>query len=234
MKQGTMHNQESFLNTISKNLGRERRTEGVERPRYKQQPQHDVLKGAATDELIEVLKTQCQEIHTDLLETNLEHLEETILQAMGDYGADRAVAWDDPRFEEYGLSRFLQRPDMTIWGSAPDEENIKISERADVGITFSDYTLAESGTVVLMNGGGKGQSVSLLPTYYIALIPTSTLVPRITQATEAIHQRVEAGERIPSCINFVTGPSNSADIEMNLVVGVHGPVRACYILIHDC
>lgn len=233
MRQGTLQNRESFLNNIAKKLGRERRTSRVERPSYQKQPQWDIMADYTTDQLVDVLKEQCSAIHTDVKETNIDGLPTMIDRVMKEYGAEKASIWDDPRFVEYGLMSFIERPDVSIWGSVPDEDDIKITEQADVGITFSDYTLAESGTVVLMNGGGKGQSVSLLPTYYIALIPLSTIVPRMSQVSKKIHEEAQAGNRVPSCINFISGPSNSADIELNLVVGVHGPVRACYILIDD-
>jgi L-lactate dehydrogenase complex protein LldG len=52
----------------------------------------------------------------------------------------------------------------------------------------------------------------------------------MTQAARVMRKK---GDGISSCVNFITGPSNSAVIEMNLVVGVHGPVHAAYIVIED-
>lgn len=96
---------------------------------------------------------------------------------------------------------------------------------------FSDVTLAESGTVTLFHNKDHGRSISLLPKTFVAIIPKSTLVPRMTQAATLIHKMQTQGEDVPSYVSFITGPSNSADIEMNLIVGVHGPVKATYIVV---
>ncbi|WP_110111638.1 lactate utilization protein C [Bacillus sp. CGMCC 1.16541] len=239
MSVGTIHNRERFLTNISKRLGRERRTEGVTRPEWKHQPQHDVYKGYSLDQLKEQLQDQCTRIHTDYVETTSVNLVSTLKKVVDVYGGGPIVTWDDPRFAEFGLSHLLgeewpnENVEVHVWDKEKGQENIVKSEKANVGITFSDMTLAESGTVVLFSGNGKGRSVSLLPATYIAIIPKSTLVPRITQAATHIHEEIQAGHEVASCVNFITGPSNSADIEMNLVVGVHGPIKATYIIVDD-
>ncbi|MEK4566681.1 lactate utilization protein C [Alkalihalobacillus sp. FSL R5-0424] len=230
-------NQETFLNEIAKNLGRPRKKEVV-RPTWKKRPQWDVLKNASQNELVAQLKDRCLAIHTQVEEATLDTLACTLDKVLNDYEASSIISWQDPRFAEYGLDSFFEQHrekghNVREWDSSDEKGNITFAEHADVGITFSDMTLAESGTVTLLHDSGKGRSVSFLPKSFIAIIPKSTLVPRISQATRMLHQKVEAGEDIPSCVNFVSGPSNSADIEMNLVVGVHGPVRACYILVDD-
>ncbi|MGM0836521.1 MAG: LutC/YkgG family protein [Bacillota bacterium] len=232
---GTIHNRDTFLSTISSSLGRQVRKEGVVRPVWQHQPQWKVLKDASQEELVEVLKKQCAHIHTDIVETPVAGLPDALKKVVDAYGGGQVITWDDSRFEEFGLREEMDSygVDVHVWDPSIGEENIVVAERSNVGITFSDQTLAESGTVVLFSGGGKGRSVSLLPATYIAIIPKSTIVPRITLAAHAIHNRVVDGEKIPSCINFISGPSNSADIEMNLVVGVHGPIKATYIVVGD-
>ncbi|WP_153733607.1 LutC/YkgG family protein [Sporosarcina obsidiansis] len=235
---GQIQNRETFLSEIATQLGREPRLH-VEKPVWKHQPQRSVLKDASTDELLEVLRNQCLQIHTDLIETTLTDLPQALDEAVKLYGGGPLSLWTDERFTEFGLSYLIDEQwpaeniEVNSWDTKLGAKNIELAEQANVGITFSDMTLAESGTVVLLSSQDKGRSVSLLPTNYIAIIPKSTLVPRITQAADLIREKIDSGEQIPSCINFITGPSNSADIEMNLVIGVHGPVKATYIVVND-
>ncbi|MBD1221026.1 LutC/YkgG family protein [Virgibacillus halodenitrificans] len=232
-----IQNRDRFLNKLANNLGRPRRTEGVKRPEWSVQPQWQVLEGCSQDELVDVLEKQCKAIHTDFKRTTIAELPQTVEETVAVYGKKIITAKDD-RNEKFGLDLLfnkLRTEDMEVheWDSTAGLENQIIAERADVGINFSDITLAESGTVTLFNNKDNGRSISLLPENFIAIIPKSTIVPRMTQAAKQIHEAHEQGHMVSPCISFISGPSNSADIEMNLIVGVHGPVRATYIVVDD-
>ena len=240
MGKGTIHNRDAFLHRIADRLGRNRRTDGVKRPEWSQRSQWNVFKDYTSEQLLDQFKKQCEAIHTDVEETTGELLPKMISDVILRYRGKKIMTWNDPRFESFGILSYLNKnlsqhgAEVQRWDEQRSrEENIRLAEKADVGITFSDITLAESGTVVLLSDKGKGRSVSLLPENYIAIIPKSTLVPRMTQAAQEIHRRIENGDSVASCVNFISGPSNSADIEMSLVVGVHGPVRVTYIIVTD-
>lgn len=238
MQAGAIQNRDSFLDNIAKQLGRERKRT-VDRPVWGYNPQHEIFKDATQDDLVAILKQQCNNIHTTYKETTTADLANVLNEVISTYEGKSIVTMDDPRIEEFGLADYLntQLPEsgrkVLVWDPTLGEENVNFSKTADVGITFSDMTLAESGTVVLFSGPKKGRSVSLLPTTFIAIVPKSTIVPRMTQAATSIHKQIEAGETVASCVNFISGPSNSADIEMVLIVGVHGPIKATYIVVSD-
>ncbi|MFJ7916951.1 MULTISPECIES: lactate utilization protein C [unclassified Lysinibacillus] len=235
---GTIENRDVFLTKIARQLGRAPKTEIV-RPTWQYNPQDRVLNDATQDELLEVLVEQCKNIHTDIVITNTANLPADLQKIVENYGGQSVITWKDERFQNYGLGTLMteQWPQEKIqlyeWNSEQPQENIRQAEKANIGITISEITLAESGTAVLFSDKDKGRSVSFLPKKSIILIPKSTIVPRMTQAARFIHEKVRRGKQIASCINFITGPSNSADIEMILIVGVHGPIKATYIVIED-
>jgi L-lactate dehydrogenase complex protein LldG len=232
-----IHNRERFLNNLAEQLDRTRRTE-VEPPVYSVYPQERVFQGATQDELVEKLEEQCKVIHTSFTRTNMDGLAETLRKVLKNYDVTKIVGANGPRIEETGLSNVYKEIqsegyDVHIWDENKGQENITFAEQAGAGIVFSDITLAESGTVTLFNDRYNGRSISLLPETFIAIVPKSTVVPRMTQASQLIHEEEKKGNPVSSCVSFITGPSNSADIEMNLIVGVHGPVKATYIIVDD-
>ncbi|OEC02183.1 hypothetical protein GY31_08840 [Lysinibacillus sphaericus] len=235
---GSIVNRDSFLSNIAKQLGRAPKTQ-LTKPVWQYQPQDRVLKDATKDELVAVLAKQCKNINTNLIVTTTENLATDLQKVVDHYGGRSVITWQDERFESYGLLPLMQTQwpqaeiQLYIWDETQPEENIRQAEKANIGITISEMTLAESGTAVLFSDKYRGRTVSFLPEKSIILMPKSTIVPRITQAARWMSQKVQNGEHIASCINFITGPSNSADIEMIPVVGVHGPIKATYIVIED-
>jgi L-lactate dehydrogenase complex protein LldG len=99
---------------------------------------------------------------------------------------------------------------------------------ADVGITSADYGIAESGTLALLAAPGQGRGVSLLPPIHIAVLRSSDIVYELSELFERVEK--ERGD-LPSALTFITGPSRTADIELVLTVGVHGPKYLHLVLV---
>lgn len=232
MAAGTITNKGVFLDTISAKLGR-KGTAPVTLPDWQHRPQHEVFKGASTGELAEAFAVSSAEKSTFVIGTDSADLLRTVQEVIAKYGGGSVVVPQDERFREFGLAEVLAAPETHVWDPELGGENIEIAKRANIGLFFSDAALAESGTIVQFNDRHIPRSISLLPTVYIAIVPQSTIVPRMTQVNQAIHASVERGETLSTCINFISGPSNSADIEMNIVIGVHGPVEAVHIVVND-
>ncbi|AWB45523.1 lactate utilization protein C [Paenibacillus sp. CAA11] len=223
----TDYQRESFLNSLASKLGRERKRV-VTRPNWERIYPQGSRKSYSTNELVTILREQCLFIHTQLIESTPEKLQQTLNDLIASYGGGPVIRSGDSRFAKYKL----EFPNSLIWEEAAGrEENIRRSALANGALVFADYALAESGTVVVESRPDQGRAMHFLPAHYIAIIEKERLVHRSTQAAADLNRRIEAGEPVGSCINLISGPSNSADIEMQLVVGVHGPLRATYVLI---
>jgi len=89
----------------------------------------------------------------------------------------------------------------------------------DVGISTAQAGIAETGTLVLDSTYERHRLVSLVPPVHIAIINASSIVETLSDALTLLQK----GKEISPAITFITGPSRTADIELTLAIGVHGP-----------
>jgi L-lactate dehydrogenase complex protein LldG len=97
-----------------------------------------------------------------------------------------------------------------------------------VSITGCFCATAETGSLVMLSGPGTEVSAVLLPETHIAVVPASRIVAGHEEAFALM--RAERGE-LPRAVNFISGPSRTADIEQTIVLGAHGPYRVHAIVV---
>jgi len=110
------------------------------------------------------------------------------------------------------ISQLLQNP-------TPDYSE------AEITVEEASGAIAETGTVVCTSAGGKTLQASLLPSHHIAVVKSENIFVDL-DAFFAAQDPI-----LPTNITFITGPSRTADIELSLVVGVHGPERLDVIVV---
>jgi L-lactate dehydrogenase complex protein LldG len=97
-----------------------------------------------------------------------------------------------------------------------------------VGITGVYCAIAETGTLMLLSGERTHPVTSLLPDTHIAVVPAARVLRSMEDGWDLL--RREHGP-LPRQVAFVSGPSRTADIEMTLVLGIHGPYRVHIIIV---
>ena len=102
---------------------------------------------------------------------------------------------------------------------------------ADVGLTGCDAVIAATGTLALEGGPGRSRLASLLPAVHVVVAREGQLVARLEDYLERKRVDGNAAYRRGSAVTLITGPSRTADIEMQIVYGAHGPLALHVILI---
>lgn len=154
-------------------------------------------------------------------------------------GSTRVVTWPPSALGADWSSALTARGltvDVMPSGAAEAAERERLraaAAAADLGLTGVDLAVAETGSLVLLSGAGRPRSTSLLPPYHLAVFDRTALVESLAQVgviLEAWHEAEPPAER-GAMISVVTGPSRTADIELTLTRGVHGPreVHAIFV-----
>ncbi|MFI5322805.1 MAG: lactate utilization protein C [Thermodesulfobacteriota bacterium] len=149
-----------------------------------------------------------------------------IMELIRDKGISSFSMWGSDYLRDLGLKNLLKSGGLKQL-EASDKNAIA---QAGIGITEVDYAIADTGTLVLLTDGNRPRSVSLLPPIHLAIVRKAKLVSDISELFIILKQTLDHTQDITSCMTFITGPSRTADIELNLTLGVHGP-KELHVLI---
>jgi L-lactate dehydrogenase complex protein LldG len=105
-----------------------------------------------------------------------------------------------------------------------------------VGLSVAFAAIAETGTLMLLSGADSPSTLNFLPDTHVVVLPAS----RVVGPMEAAWQRLREARggalsptSIPRTVNFITGPSRTADIEQKIEMGAHGPRRQHIVIVED-
>ena len=107
-------------------------------------------------------------------------------------------------------------PELEGLGVVPSATDIF---KFDVGITTAQAAIAETGTLVLDSASERHRLVSVVPPVHIAIVAASRIFATLGETLAML----QSGREVSPAITFITGPSRTADIELTLTIGVHGP-----------
>jgi L-lactate dehydrogenase complex protein LldG len=156
-----------------------------------------------------------------------------VLELLASRAASRVLAWDDAWLNCAALGAALRAAGVQLescWlPSNPEERRLRLAalDTVMVGLTGALAGLADTGSLALVSGPGRGRTASLLPPFHVAMLRVEQLYPTYAAFLAAHPQVADMGSNLV----LVTGPSRTADIEMTLTRGVHGPGEVHVVLI---
>jgi L-lactate dehydrogenase complex protein LldG len=139
-------------------------------------------------------------------------IDSTLKTLVAEQNIHKATVWNTAHLKQLVIADNLQSLGVELVSPNADKHEIA---QCDLGITEADYLLPETGTLVLRSSSEKPRAVSLAPRVHLAIVRPEMLRADMHQVfTEA---------KDSNYLVFITGPSRTADIELTVTLGVHGP-----------
>jgi len=130
----------------------------------------------------------------------------------------KVLSWDPDRLP-YDLGLVL--------GGAARGSSARVEQAAaDIGVTGCHGAIAETGSLAVLSGRGHSRTVSLLPPVHVAVVRPQDFC--FTMGEFFAREALGIGDA--ACCTFITGPSRTADIELTLTLGVHGPGQVIVVV----
>ena len=150
-----------------------------------------------------------------------EEFRDALVELVRAEAVKRATCWTTPELEAWGVATTLQTLGVEIVPGQADKRRVASCE---LGVTGVDAALPETGTLALTSSPERPRVASLLPRVHLALLRPAVLRPDLHQV---FAETQTAGYSV-----LISGPSRTADIELTLTLGVHGP-KSLYVWVMD-
>ena len=112
---------------------------------------------------------------------------------------------------------------LEILHGASDGRDLNAVSAAFAGI-------AETGTLALVSGADNPTTLNFLSDNHIVVLSRDAILADYESAFAKLRGAYGKGGA-PRTVNFITGPSRSADIEQTLLLGAHGPRRLHIVIV---
>ena len=165
---------------------------------------------------IDLLINEINKLSGSALRVHENEISDTLQQLIAEQGIKKATLWDTEYLRYLKVAEYLKELGVEL---VPAQSGKVALAECDLGITEADFALAETGTIGLLASADKPRAVSLLPRVHLAIFAPEALCADLEQVF------IEA-KKSPYLV-FITGPSRTADIELTVTFGVHGP-KALY------
>ncbi len=104
--------------------------------------------------------------------------------------------------------------------------------RDQVSLTGAVAGIAETGTLLLASGPEAPTTLNFLPDNHVVVLKASQVVAAYEDGWDRLRE-IYGRDSLPRTVNFITGPSRTADIEQTIQLGAHGPRRLHILLVED-
>lgn len=181
------------------------------------------------------LREEIENLGGRFLRCEARRMAEIVAQEMTNLGVRSVMTWGGEAFFSSKILQRLRDLGMEVFDREDLSERyeqrtvqLRRLARVEAGLTGAASAIAESGTLVVASGPGQPQVASLLPAIHMILLSRRSIRRSLEEWLQQDAQEIVASS---SCVTLISGPSRTADIEMTLTVGVHGPgtlIVICY------
>lgn len=187
---------------------------------YQEREEEWIARQPPLGELAEVFSAEAEKVGTRVIRVaGWKALPEAVAPWFREYRIESAITGENPNLEP--LRKHLAKKlgvEMRRYAGTMETQKTELFA-TDCGISGSRGGIADTGSVLLVPTPEEPRLLSLAPPVHLVVVESKQLFPTLG----AYLNTGEFQQDPPSNLVLVSGASRTADIELTLTVGVHGP-----------